>query len=345
VNLSEEVRKEIEAFPPVLRTLLNAELASGNEIVELGHSFPAPPVGAYVRLARPVTTRRRESEGELSFYDRNSSIYSGEFTDAKRSFFVLEPPHPREPEPDMDAIRRRLAPGSPTSIQPPPKLEASPVALAAEPRSGSALEQFKRSMIIDYEQWHDGIGYDLEVLRGASRKELAAIEALLISHDVNDWRDVEALAALGTPRARKALKAAFRSKDHELRLAVADYAPELVPKTERIASLVKALEHADLSSGLSQALDQVEDFHPAAVVEALFRGALRRDGEVAVLFAAMLMFVHGKAKEPFEWEQRPFFLKFHTENRAERVAAFRELCEKIGVNATTYLAAKPRRRA
>src|SRR5262249_33247684 len=38
-------------------------------------------------------------------YDRNSSIYSGEFTDAKRFYFVLEPPDPPPPEPNMDAIR------------------------------------------------------------------------------------------------------------------------------------------------------------------------------------------------------------------------------------------------
>jgi diadenosine tetraphosphatase ApaH/serine/threonine PP2A family protein phosphatase len=97
------------------------------------------------------------------------------------------------------------------------------------------------------------------------------------------------------------------------------------------------LQNADLYSGLSKTLDQIEDFHPPEVVEALFRGALQREGEVSVHFAAMLMFVHGKAKEPFDWEQRPFFLRFHTENRAERAAAFQELCEKIGVDASAYL--------
>ncbi len=133
---------------------------------------------------------------------------------------------------------------------------------------------------------------------------LAAIEALLVNHSVSDWRDVEALAALGTPRARKALKAAAKSRDHKVRMAVIEYAPELVPKKELSASLIKALKGADLHSGLSQALDEVEDFHPPEIVEALFRGALHREGEVAVHFAAMLMFIHGKAKEPFDWDQR-----------------------------------------
>ena len=41
---------EVDAFPPLLRALLDEELAAGNEISEIGHSFPAPPAGAYIRL-------------------------------------------------------------------------------------------------------------------------------------------------------------------------------------------------------------------------------------------------------------------------------------------------------
>ncbi len=46
MNIAEHFRKDIESFPLVLRALLDAELSAGNEIVEVGHSFPAPPVGA-----------------------------------------------------------------------------------------------------------------------------------------------------------------------------------------------------------------------------------------------------------------------------------------------------------
>ena len=75
---------------------------------------------------------------------------------------------------------------------------------------------------------------------------------------------------------------------------------------------------------------------PPAVVDALFRGALWRDGDVAVHFAAMLMFLHGMAGEPFDWEQRPFFLRFNTTDRREREAVFTELCEKVGVDPKEY---------
>lgn len=108
MNLTPEQQTELAKFPAPLRTLVEAELAAGNTIAEVGHSFPAPPAGAYFKLANKVTTRPRASSDDLSFYERNSSIYSGEFTDAKRFYFILEPPNPPPPEPDMDAIRKAL---------------------------------------------------------------------------------------------------------------------------------------------------------------------------------------------------------------------------------------------
>jgi hypothetical protein len=83
--------------------------------------------------------------------------------------------------------------------------------------------------------------------------------------------------------------------------------------------------------------DEAEEFHPPGVVETLFRGALNRDGEAAVHFAALLFFLHGKADEPFDWNHRPFFLRFNTDDRKERIAVFRELCEIVGVDPKQYL--------
>jgi hypothetical protein len=67
------------------------------------------------------------------------------------------------------------------------------------------------------------------------------------------------------------------------------------------------------------------------VIDALFRGLLKRDGGTAVHFSAMLMFLHGKAASSFDWDHRPFFLQFNTEDPAERRRCFRELCDRIGL--------------
>ena len=103
-------RAALERFPPGLRALVEAELAAGNDVAEVTHDFPAPPIGACLMLARKVSTRPRGPGDGLAFRARQSSSSSGEWTDAGRRFFVLEPPDPPPPEPDMDAIRDAMVP-------------------------------------------------------------------------------------------------------------------------------------------------------------------------------------------------------------------------------------------
>ncbi|MFI5422240.1 MAG: hypothetical protein ACHQ1H_14850, partial [Nitrososphaerales archaeon] len=194
----------------------------------------------------------------------------------------------------------------------------------------SPLSRFQLSMIMDYEKWHDGIGYDLEVLKELSAGERRVIEETLINKKPLDWRDVEALAVLDTPFARKTLKAAASGSDPEVRMAVVRYAPSMITNAERTASILKALKKAKLFGGLSQALDEIEEFHPPEIIAELFHGALRREGEVAVLFAAMLFFVYGKTSVAFDMEQRPFFLRFNTADSGERQKVFDELCNILG---------------
>jgi len=43
---------------------------------------------------------------------------------------------------------------------------------------------------------------------------------------------------------------------------VTRYAPELVPLEERLASLVRALQSAEFYGGLTEALDEAEEYHP-----------------------------------------------------------------------------------
>ena len=448
MKIPDEFARDVARFPAAMRELIKAELAAGNEITELSGGFPAPPVGAYLKLARPVTTRPRETAGGIDFCDRNGSTHSGEFTEETRFFFILEPPHPPEPEPDMDAIRAGLLAkqqdpqtkkAARTRSDKTPKqrgadsMQAAPEAIAVQPRSRalaafeksmvigrkplpgishdlsilknaspdelveieellisrgirdwrdvealaalgsprahvalnaarnssdadvsaavakyapeptsagerpSALARFEQSMVMDHEKWHDGIGYDIAILKNASPEELAQIEELLISRGIKDWRDVEALAALDSPRARVALKAALKSSDPTISTAVARHAPALISDDERTSSLVAALEVAESFGGLSQTLLEVESFHPPKVIEALLRGVLARSDGTPVHFAAMLMFLHGKAASAFDWAHRPFFLKFKTEDRATRENLFRELCGKIGVEPEKFL--------
>jgi hypothetical protein len=345
MNSSAASDPRLASFPGPLRELLDAELTAGNTIVEIASCFPAPPAGAYVKLARPVSTRPRATNDGLVFYDRNSSLYSGEWTDAKRFHFLLEPSRPPEPEPDMDAIRRAHTPPAAPLLAGPvadptpsyssshhtPQVHVS-ATVAAHLMPNSCLRRFEASMVINYEKWHDGVGYDLAILKEANPAELALIEDLLIRRRAADWRDVEALAAIGSERAKGELRRALGAGNAEIRGAVVQHAPDLVSESTKVEHLVEALRTAEFYHGLSQALAEAARFHPPDVITQLFRSALTREGGVAAHCAGLLLFIHGQAEAPFDWSHRPFLLRFNTKNAAEREAVFRELCEKLGVN-------------
>lgn len=319
-------------MPPALRALLDVELAAGNEIAESLHTFPAPPVGVCVRLVRPLSSVAASLPVGLKRCRFPNWDGSSGLSDESGHFFLLGPPVLPPDPPSMDEIR---APQSgPIGSE---RAGSSNESACTHASPDSPLRRFERSMRIDYEKWRDGIGYDLDAIREASSDERKAIEILLVERGARDWRDVEALAVLGTSGARAALGQAKRSHDHSVALSVARYAPGVLSEEERTAMVIGALKRAQFYEGLTQALELAEAHHPPAVIEALLQGTVHLEGDVAVHFAALLMFLHGKAKEPFEWIQRPFFLTFHTPDTHERARAFRELCKKIGRDPAPYL--------
>jgi hypothetical protein len=204
-----------------------------------------------------------------------------------------------------------------------------------------AYRRFLASTEIDYERWKEGEGYDLEALRASEPDEQFRAEHWLRGRADEDWRDLEALLALGTETGRAAVVDELRTGKLEQRLNAARLLQDDATLAADIEAAVAAgLESALLFHGLSIALDLATTRRTPALIDALFRAALRDEGEAAVHAAARLAFVHGKAKEAFDWELRPLFLRFNTQDRAEREAVFRELCALCGVDAERYLAAR-----
>lgn len=202
-----------------------------------------------------------------------------------------------------------------------------------------AAERFFRSMRIDYGKWHDGVGYDLKALEAASPEEKEAIQALLIARDPPDWRDLEALARLDTPAARKALQAAMRHSSPEVRSAALAHAGDLASDGERLLVIRRGLEEATISGGLTDLLNAIEDFHPPEVIELLLKWVLRREGQVAVHLAAICFMAHGLSDEQFAMAERPLFLLFAEAGQPAREAAFRQLCARIGRDPEPFLRA------
>jgi hypothetical protein len=192
-------------------------------------------------------------------------------------------------------------------------------------------------MNIDFEKWHDGIGYDLEALAEANNEEREEIERILVTKDTRDWRDIEALAIINTPKARSTIIQALLGNNNEVNMAVLRFAPELISNQVKTRVLVKALKSASFFDGFSHTLNIVGEYHPEEVVRELFHGLIYREGGIAVHFAAILFYIYGKAETIFDEEHRDFFLKFNTSILSDRKLVIKELCEKINVDYSEYL--------
>ena len=194
------------------------------------------------------------------------------------------------------------------------------------------VKKFRESMVINYERWHEGIGYDLSLLRSATPEECAAIETILLREPITDWRPVEALHALHTTQCLEKLKSTFASStDHEVKLAITQYAGEIFSPEERSAAIISALKEAPLIKGLTAALRQIPQFHPPEIIAQLLDSALHREGESAIHCAAMVLFLHGKADSIFDNAHMSFLTRFCLKAPGARAAAYEELCQRIGV--------------
>lgn len=329
----EPYRSELSAFPEPLLALLAGELQAGNELTEVGAGFPAPPVGGCAKLASNVTTHPAADAGTLRYREWPNWIYTSGFTDERGHFFILNPPPPPPPEPDMDAIR---------AAHTAPHVYAVTASAEApnpqpEPVSEDLVQRFRSSMIIDYERWHDGIGYDLDALRQSTGEDRTAIEALLLNRGTADWRDIEALAALNTPQAGDMLRSVLDTNLHETRLAALRHAPHLFTERERTNILVAAIRESAPCAGFSQAMDQAAEAITPEIVDALLWAAAERPGEIAMHCAALADYALGKSSAPFDMSRRDFYIRFNTSNANERQNAFRDLCKGLALDPGPYM--------
>jgi len=169
-------------------------------------------------------------------------------------------------------------------------------------------------MVMDFDKWHDGTGYDLKALEKLGPEERASIEELLIKNlkQAGDWRDVEALADLGTASALAAVdKARLHSntkvRNYALRICLDTQDSKDMTK-KHIAELeeqvIQAVKHGDF--------EMAENMPTMRVKKALLDSILsvEYNSEIRVSAVAFLLYLCGQAPEPFDWSQRPFFLLF-----------------------------------
>lgn len=217
----------------------------------------------------------------------------------------------------------------------------------------SAYERFRASMNIGLDAWRDGTGYDLAALREMDAEELKSVRVLLQGR--SDWRDAEALAAIGLIERQRNEKSddtesndepedeAFKSLRRILndgaqplttRLEAGEQLQELgheLDLTELILAMLKA-GREDMTT-LSRAMDHVEWNLPAS--EKLKLGVLKllRSAKEAYAFhlASLAWVVFGLCESTSDMSQREAWQRFAEES--SHSAAFDELLTRVKVDA------------
>jgi hypothetical protein len=198
-----------------------------------------------------------------------------------------------------------------------------------------AYQLFLDSMVMDFDKWHDGTGYALKALEQLGPEERDSIEKLLVGNlkQAGDWRDVEALAALGTDSACAAVNEARFHNDIKVR----KYALRIYLDTQDSKDMTKK-DIADLEEQVVQAVKhgdfEIAEYMPTMrVKKALLDSILGFKSEIRVSAVAFLLYLCGQAPEPFDWSQRPFFLLFSDSERDPKMLqhAWEHLRKRTGL--------------
>jgi hypothetical protein len=197
-----------------------------------------------------------------------------------------------------------------------------------------AYQDFMQSTKIGYAEWHDGIPYNMDIFRALSASERDMIVRHLATQHgpAFDWRDIEVFQAAATPEALAALHAALQSSRADSRLYAASALHALGQLPDLNGVVACELDHVTIVDGMAYALRLVGKNPPPEIRAALLRGA-REHPEVGPHYAAMLCYCAGKAATEFDWNMRPFFLRFGEHaSPDDHAKAYRELCQLVGVS-------------
>jgi len=196
-----------------------------------------------------------------------------------------------------------------------------------------AYAAFVASMTIDVEKWRNGIGFDLDALKEATPSERESLVEILGERLAanGDWREIEALGAIGTTQAKDVIRRAADQGSPKTRLYAAKQLAELNEPTDLESVIIEALCKTSLFGGLTQALDQAEQHPSPRIQKTLLDLALNGNEEQRIHCAALALYLGGKADEAFDWNHRPFFLRFGDDDRNVQIEAYKELCSRLGV--------------
>lgn len=204
-----------------------------------------------------------------------------------------------------------------------------------KPEPSAAYKRFKDSMILDYGKWRDGEPYDISALAEVTPEERDLLtDEILARGGSLDWRDVEALRALGTPKALKrvgnAAKEEHQSGGAEALIAEIETKGWSATYEKR---LIDMLERMESMTGVSDRLFEIAEAHQTpAVMKQLMRNArTQSDPTMRYSSGAFLLYLtgHVDSRYVFDTENRPHLLDLNSDDYKTYKAAVAWLEEKV----------------
>jgi hypothetical protein len=186
-----------------------------------------------------------------------------------------------------------------------------------------AWTAFLASMQLTYESWHDGVGFDLDALRGMPALEQNLIRQWLHTklrdpqRDI-DLRELEAAAALGETDLLATLK---RHSDADVRLRAKDLLAEPGDVAEELCRTFSSSRSED---AVLRALDLVSGHATPDVRAALIERVTKVDSTF-INAAMVLLEVFGGMQDA--WSERPFLFRVQAEGK--RGALLKELLARF----------------
>ncbi|MEQ1784700.1 MAG: hypothetical protein ABMA14_25415 [Hyphomonadaceae bacterium] len=197
-----------------------------------------------------------------------------------------------------------------------------------------AYTRFQASMVIDYGKWRDGEPYDIAALTEITPEERDLLTDELCAKSSLDWRDVEALRALATPKAiqRVGVAAEKQTDGAGIEAFMDDIAAQgWTPEIE--TRFIEKLERAMSFTGALDRLYEIAEAHPtSAVMKQLMRNA-RIAGDATVRYSTggflLELTGHVDTRYTFDPDIRPHLLDLNSDDYKTYKAAVAWLEQKV----------------
>lgn len=200
--------------------------------------------------------------------------------------------------------------------------------------SAEAVKKFEDSMIMDFDMWHDGEGYDLSAIDDMTAEERKQVASILKARE-QTWRELEALAALDMEDVDDLIEETStksESSNNRITAAAALHDRGRLDKDEFEKLLCNEIRKlTGIGDGTIKILIEAEAMPTEKVKQALLWSSWNST-EASMSCAARLLYLCGKADDQLAWSHREWLFDIKPNNSYfTRKKAFDKLCEMCGM--------------